>query len=110
MAARKKASSRTAAPRRQKIAAAEAVRELAVLLQRELPEIAATEKFGNLIVLCGGKVVGFTRSEDGVALKLPAERVRELVEQRGWQPLVMGKRVMKEWVVAERGTRGWMAS
>jgi hypothetical protein len=111
----KKASSRVAAEKKQKAASPAAVRELsprpgtplAALLREEFPEIAVQEKFGSLSFSVGKKVVGFTRGEDAVALKLPAGRVRELAEKRGWDPLVMGKRVMKEWVVVERGSNGW---
>jgi hypothetical protein len=103
----KRAGSRIAAPKRQKAAASESVRELADLVQSKFPRLEVTEKFGNLSFSFAGKVVGFSRGEHGLALKLPAERVRELGEQRGWQPLVMGKRTMKEWIVAERGARGW---
>jgi hypothetical protein len=50
------------------------------------------------------------RSEDAVALKLPAERVRELGEQRGWQPLVMGKRTMKKWLSQSAALAGGVES
>ncbi|WP_263368284.1 MmcQ/YjbR family DNA-binding protein [Edaphobacter bradus] len=104
--AMKKAGSRSV-QRRQKAASSEAARELAVLLRQELPGIGVQEKFGNLSFSVGGKVFGFTRGEDAVALKLPAELVKELAEERGFEALVMGKRVMKEWVVVECGARGW---
>ena len=51
------------------------------------------------------KIFGFTRKE-GVVLKLPAERVKELVTARGAAALVMGKKTMKEWVVMPYGKRG----
>lgn len=101
----KKTSSRMAVAKRQKASASAAVRELAILLQREFPKIEVQEKFRNLSFSVGKKVVGFTRGEDAVALKLPAERVDVLQEERGWKALVMGKRVMKEWIVVGRGDR-----
>jgi hypothetical protein len=55
----------------------------------------------------GGKVFGFTRGDEAVVLKLPAARVMQLMEERGAKQLRMGKRVMKEWVVVERGEPGW---
>lgn len=92
---------------RRKSADSATVRELAVLLREEFPEIGVQEKFGNLSFSMGKKVVGFTRGEDAVALKLPSARVPALQEERGWKALVMGKRVMKEWIVVERGAQGW---
>ena len=44
------------------------------------------------------KIFAFTRKE-GVALKLPQARVKELEETRGAAALVMGKKTMKEWAV-----------
>jgi hypothetical protein len=44
------------------------------------------------------KMFAFTQKK-GVVLKLPGERVRQLVEGRGASGLVMGKKTMKEWVV-----------
>ena len=108
MSAVKKASSRAVAKKGLK-EPTDGARELAALFAREIPEIVAMEKFGNMSYVLDGKVVGFMRRTDSLVLKLPAERVRELVEQRGWQPLVMGKRTMKEWIVAECGPKGWRA-
>jgi hypothetical protein len=44
------------------------------------------------------KIFAFTR-KDGVVLKLPSERVKQLEETHGASALVMGKKTMKEWVV-----------
>jgi len=49
------------------------------------------------------KIFAFTRKE-GVALKLPGDRVKDLEETRGAAALVMGKKVMKEWVVVPYAT------
>jgi hypothetical protein len=46
----------------------------------------------------GDKVFAFIQG-DGVALKLPKDKIQALVEARQAEPLVMGKRTMKEWVV-----------
>ncbi len=32
-------------------------------------------------------------------MKLPKEKIKELVDKENAEPLVMGKRVMKEWVI-----------
>lgn len=46
------------------------------------------------------KVFAFTRSTgDGVALKLPKERIASLLEREDVRLLTMGKRTMKEWIV-----------
>jgi hypothetical protein len=54
--------------------------------------------------LVNDKVFAFTRSGGvgGVALKLPKERIAELLQREEVSPLVMGKRTMKEWVLLER--------
>ncbi len=103
---KKKAGSRANADKGRKEPTA-AARELALLFAREIPEIVPAEKFGNMSYSLDGKVVCFMRRNDELVMKLPAERVRELGERRGWQSLVMGKRTMKEWIVAERGPNGW---
>jgi hypothetical protein len=48
------------------------------------------------------KMFAYTQ-KDGVVLKLPGERVRQLEETRGASALVMGKKTMKEWVVMPYG-------
>ena len=48
--------------------------------------------------LVGNKVFAFLQG-DGVALKLPREKIQALVTAKQAVPLVMGKRVMKEWAV-----------
>jgi hypothetical protein len=100
-------SRRAGSAGRGKALAPSAGRDLAALLVKELPGIGMQEKFGNLSFSVGGRVFGFTRGDEAVVLKLPATRVAELMEECGAKQLVMGKRVMKEWVVVERGTRGW---
>ncbi len=102
----KRARSRAVITKQQKEVDSATVRELATLLRREFPEIDLREKLANLSFSFGKKVVGFTRGEEAVAMKLPAARVVELQEKRGWKSLVMGKRVMKEWIVVERDA-GW---
>jgi hypothetical protein len=55
-------------------------------------------KRANFMIGGKKKIFAFTR-KDGVALKLPAERVEALAATRGAAALVMGKKTMKEWVV-----------
>ncbi len=56
------------------------------------------QKFGNASFSIGGKVFAFTRP-NGLVLKLPAEVLRDVIGKREAAPLVMGKRVMREWVL-----------
>ncbi len=55
-------------------------------------------KFGNASFSVGGKVFAFTRP-NGLVLKLPPDVLKQVVEQREAAPLVMGQRVMREWVL-----------
>jgi hypothetical protein len=106
--ARSEASSRPkAGAKKSRGSASSGGRELAALLVGEIPGTGVQEKFGNLSFSVGGKVFGFTRGDEAVVLKLPAARVMQLMEERGAKQLRMGKRVMKEWVVVERGEPGW---
>lgn len=75
--------------------------DLAILLAsmlQDLPRVSVKKHFGHASFLAGKKVFAFIRGE-GVAVKLPKEKIQELVNKKNATPLVMGKRVMKEWVV-----------
>ena len=65
-----------------------------------LPRVSSKNHFNHASFQVGKKVFAFTRS-NGVAMKLPKEKIRELIETRDASPLVMGKRTMKEWIVIE---------
>ncbi len=73
---------------------------LASMLQ-DLPRVSVKKHVGHASFLAGKKVFAFTRDE-GVAVKLPREKIQELVNKKTVTPLVMGKRIMKEWVVIKR--------
>ncbi|HZR30193.1 MAG TPA: hypothetical protein VFA71_15555 [Terriglobales bacterium] len=77
---------------------------LASMLQ-DLPQVSVKKHVGHASFLAGKKVFAFTRDE-GVAVKLPREKIQELVNKKSAAPLVMGKRVMKEWVVIKRKSAG----
>jgi hypothetical protein len=62
-----------------------------------LPLAQVNAKFGNASFSVAGKVFAFTRP-DGLVLKLPPEIVAATLATREAQPLVMGKRTMREWV------------
>jgi hypothetical protein len=63
-----------------------------------VPGITTQKKLHHTSFLVKKKVFAFTRP-DGVVLKLPEERIRELLDSHPATLLVMGKRVMREWVV-----------
>ncbi|HXV97716.1 MAG TPA: hypothetical protein VEC93_04770 [Anaerolineae bacterium] len=64
----------------------------------DLPQVSVENKVNHASFLVGKKVFAYTQ-EDGVVIKLPQEKIKELVGKKNAAPLVMGQRVMKEWVV-----------
>lgn len=64
----------------------------------DLPQVKVGKHINNINFLVGEKVFAFVKG-DGVAMKLPREKIKELIDQDRATPLVMGKRTMKEWVV-----------
>ena len=64
----------------------------------DLPGVNVGKKVNHASFLVGKKVFAYTQ-EDGVVIKLPQEKIKELVGQKNASPLVMGQRVMKEWLV-----------
>src|SRR5579862_7140008 len=67
-------------------------------LMGKLPTVTVGQKFGHVNFTVGKKVFAFTRP-DGLVLKLPQATVDTLVAGKKAARLVMGKRVMNEWVV-----------
>lgn len=65
---------------------------------KDLPQVSIVEKANHISFLVGKKVFAYTQS-GGVVIKLPKEKVRELIEGGVALPLVMGQRVMKEWAI-----------
>jgi TfoX N-terminal domain len=63
-----------------------------------LPGAEVRNKFGGASFFVAGKVFAFTRPK-GLVLKLPQPAIEELIASREVQPLTMGKRTMREWVV-----------
>jgi hypothetical protein len=64
----------------------------------DLPHVSIAKKVNHASFLIGKKVFAYTQG-DGVVIKLPKEKIKELVDKKKASPLVMGQRVMKEWVV-----------
>lgn len=63
-----------------------------------LPQVNIGKHINNTNFLVGKKVFAFIKG-DSVAIKLPKAKIQELVDKKSASPLVMGKRVMKEWAV-----------
>ena len=74
-------------------------KELTAMMSK-LPEVETLQKLGHVSFLIGKKVFAFTRPQ-GVVIKLPTDRITELVKSSRATILVMGKRKMKEWAVIE---------
>ena len=64
----------------------------------KLSKVTVGQKFGHVNFTVGKKVFAFSRP-DGVALKLPLTTVDSLVLKKKAARLVMGTKVMKEWVM-----------
>jgi len=62
------------------------------------PRVESRKKANHISFMVGNKVFAHTQS-DGVVVKLPKEKVKELVDKKRASALVMGKREMKEWAV-----------
>jgi predicted DNA-binding protein (MmcQ/YjbR family) len=68
-----------------------------------LPGVAEEKTATHATFTTNKKVFAFTRSAGGgVALKLPKERIAELLQREDIIPLRMGKRTMKEWILLDR--------
>jgi len=67
-------------------------------LLKDIPRVSITKKFHNTSFLIGRKVFAFTKGE-GVVIKLPKEKIKQLLDKGNAEVLVMGKRAMKEWVI-----------
>lgn len=66
-----------------------------------LPGVTEEKTETHATFLIGDKIFAFTRNGGGMALKLPRERIAELVRQEDFKPLTMGKRTMKEWMLID---------
>lgn len=62
------------------------------------PEVAIRRNVRGASFVVGRKFFAFTRPE-GLAMKLPENRIRALVEAGEAQFLKMGKRTMREWAL-----------
>lgn len=67
-------------------------------LAKDLPEVTIGKHINHTNFLVGKKVFGFIR-KDGLALKLPKDKIEKLLDGITVSRLVMGKKEMKEWIV-----------
>ena len=89
------AKSPTKAPKKQFIA----IDKLSEWIEGILPHAVIVRKASGAMYQAGTKIFAFTRP-DGIAMKLPKERVGELVETRADASfLVMGTKTMREWLM-----------
>ncbi len=68
-----------------------------------LPGVTEEKTEKHVTFLVNKKFFAFTRSGEGggVAIKLPKERIAELLHRKEISPLTMGKRTMKEWILLD---------
>ncbi len=72
--------------------------DLARRLISEDPALEYGRMFNSDGLKCNGKFFAFPGSNGDLIVKLPAERIAELVAGGEGRPLTMGKRTMREWV------------
>lgn len=74
---------------------------VAARMQSNFP-VEVSWKFGHAsFETAAGKVFCFITREGCLAMKLPGERIAALLESGDTQPLRMGQRTMREWVVVQ---------
>ena len=70
-----------------------------------LPRASIVRKPSGAMFQAGTKIFAFTRPE-GVAMKLPEDRIAKIVESRDASFLVMGTKTMREWVLLRYNSPG----
>lgn len=73
------------------------------LMIGNLKGVTVGKHLNNKNFLTRGRVFAFMKG-DGIALKLPKEKIAQIIKDKDIKPLIMGKRKMNEWVVIERKT------
>jgi hypothetical protein len=74
-------------------------------IESALPRASIVRKPSGAMYQTGTKIFAFTRPE-GVAMKLPEERIAKIVETRDASFLVMGTKTMREWVLLRYNSPG----
>ena len=72
-------------------------------LLTKLPGVKRKAAFGHSSFTVKEKVFAFIQ-KDAMVVKLPAGRIAVLIKSRKAEPLIMGKRTMKEWAVLSRSS------
>jgi hypothetical protein len=75
----------------------EVIEQLAAELSADAPVDVAT-MFRRPAVRSAGKIVAFLGKEDELILKLPRPRAVQLIDDGIVEPVVLGERVLREWV------------
>jgi hypothetical protein len=78
---------------------------LAEWIESVLPRASIVRQPSGAMFQTGTKIFAFTRPE-GVAMKLPEERIAKIVEGRDASFLVMGTKTMREWVLLRYNSPG----
>ena len=107
--AAKSPGSLQSAPKKSKKAARQQILpidELSDWVKGILPKTVVARKPSGAMYQAGTKIFAFTRP-DGIAMKLPEERVRNLVDRREDAAfLVMGTKTMREWLMLRYSSPG----
>ena len=78
---------------------------LAEWIESVLPRASIVRQPSGAMFQTGTKIFAFTRPE-GVAMKLPEDRIAKIVESRDASFLVMGTKTMREWVLLRYNSPG----
>jgi len=73
--------------------------QLATDLARQISGSTAGIDRGHGCLMVGNRIFAFTRPDESAALKLPEDRIAELIADGEIRQLIMGERVMREWIV-----------
>jgi hypothetical protein len=85
---------------RKPLADAQALYGALVVAELAQPDVAVGRALQNDVLKVSGKIFAFLKT-GRLVVKLPAERVRELLAAGGGVPFTSGGRVMKEWVCVD---------
>ncbi|MDQ0896062.1 hypothetical protein [Agromyces ramosus] len=80
----------------------EVLHEIASALENDGPITIGT-MFRSPGIRTGDKIVAFLGHDGGLIVKLPRARASELLEAGAVEPVTMGTRTMREWVVVPAG-------
>ena len=73
--------------------------QLAADLGKKISGSTVGADFGHGCLMIDDKIFAFTRSDESAAIKLPEDRIAELIADGEIRHLTMGERTMREWVV-----------